>query len=158
MLPERLDVLGRPVEQGKSVLTGFNATREDDSPAIREMERVGVSMAEGKPRAGESKSDYEARVAAARDRGEEIPERLPNEPREEFAARQAAIGDSIIARVERLMGLAGYRKADTTTQQHMIEEQIAKARRRAAQVVKLPNYAGVPVEKKREWIRKRMGR
>ncbi len=159
MLPERLDVLGRPVEQERlGTFFGFPTTRETDNAALKEMVRVGVSMGEGKRRENEKKSDYELRIAEARKAGREKPERLAKESDEEFAARQAAIGDSVLKRVERLMNSSKYQAMDTIEQQHAIEHEITSARQRAAAAVKQRAYADVPIEGKRAWLRERIGR
>lgn len=159
MLPEKLDVMGKPMEQSRIGATlGFPVETESQNPVLREMVRVGVGMGEGKPREGEKKVDYETRLAAARKAGLGIPERMPKESHEDFAARQAAIGDSILKRLERLMQTEEYRGMDLVEQQHAMEEQISRARKRAAMVAKLRGYADVPAAQKREWIGERMGR
>lgn len=159
MLPERLDVMGRPLEQSRIGATlGFPVETESKNPVLQEMVRVGVGMAEGKPREGESKANYETRLVASRKAGLGIPERLPKESNEDFAARQAAIGDSILKRVERLMQSPKYQEMDLVEQQHAIEEQISKARKRAAMAVKLRGYKDVPAKEKRAWLGERMGR
>lgn len=159
MLPERLDVMGRPLEQSRLGATlGFPVETESDNPVLKEMVRVGVSMAEGKRHEGEKKTDYELRIAEARKAGLEKPERLAKETDEEFAARQAAIGDSVLKRVERLMNSSKYQAMNVVEQQHAIEQQISSARKRAAAAVKRRAYEDVPIEGKRAWLRERIGR
>lgn len=158
MLPEKLDVMGRSIPQDRLAGLGFPADTETDNPALLEMVRVGVSMDYGKERQGEDKKKYELRMAAAKKRGDATPERLPNEAREVYAARQAAIGDGVLRRVDKLMGTPRYQQADKVEQQQLIEKVIAQTRTRAGVLAKTKTWAATPVAEKREWLAGRIAR